>query len=101
VTLTENEKHLLKIIGNLRGNTVEVLGRLYALKKNGVKVDVRDIQELEATLGRLENGAHLPHAEDEYLSVSEKHQLITAHRDALKKGKKVNNVLDLLMEKKS
>ena len=105
--LTANERYLLLIIANLRGSVYDLWGKLNAIKegKETIRQAVTKLELkncIEEMGGRLHadhtgaHGAHLPHPNDKTLSEELKHALIERHRRATKRGRIVENVMDLV-----
>lgn len=105
--LTANERYLLEIIMYLRGHAYDSWGRLNAIREG--KESVRraapktELKQLVDELGGKLHadhtgayGAHLPHPNDPHFSAELKHELIGRHRRAVKAGRPVTNVYELV-----
>ena len=105
--LTANERYLLEIICRLRGNAYDLWGRLNAIREGkesvrraAPKVDLKQLeQELRGVLHQDHtggHGAHLPHPNDPHFTSETKHLLLERHRRAMKAGKTLESVFDLV-----
>jgi hypothetical protein len=105
--LTPNEKYLLEIICRLRGNAYDSWGRLNAIRSGketvrraAPKTDLKVLeQELRGVLHQDHtggHGAHLPHPNDPHFTSETKHRILTRHRRAMKAGKTLTSVFDLV-----
>ena len=98
--LTANERYLLEVVCSLRGNAYDLWGRLNAIREG--KESVRraapkaELKTLLDDLNANAFGAHLPHPNDPCFASELKHLLLSRHRQAAKKGRKVKNVYDLV-----